>query len=247
MTAFAKLAGRSPGGRGSSSQSPLVVPNDVLAAGVSSDRRLGSAAAIEVPTSRPCRRPPEPAQQYELIDFARKVVGVGSVGTRCWIVLLLGRDQPRPAVPAGQGGPGVGAGGVAASQSVRQPRTTRRRRPAPDAGIERHPARLAAGPIRRRRARDFYVRQLRDWKGSAPRPKAPPGRAAYGGLCGWTLARAHARSGDRVAIAGYLGKGSQFDRALLEFADRYAEQNDRDYAALADAVATGRLEATTGL
>jgi Uncharacterized protein conserved in bacteria (DUF2252) len=75
----------------------------------------------------------------------------------------------------------------------------------------------------------------------------PAGMLAYGRACGWTLARAHARSGDRVAIAAYLGQGTQFDRALLEFADRYAEQNERDYAALADAVNTGRLEAVTGL
>ena len=95
--------------------------------------------------------------------------------------------------------------------------------------------------------RDFYVRQLRDWKGSVEVEKMD-GRAAcavYGELCGWTLARAHARSGDRIAIAAYLGGGTVFDRAILAFAEAYAEQNERDYRALLAAVESGRVEAAT--
>jgi hypothetical protein len=92
--------------------------------------------------------------------------------------------------------------------------------------------------------RDFYVRQLWDWKRSADiEAMRPSGLAAYGGLCGWTLARAHARTGDRIAIASYLGKGDSFDRALVEFAERYADQSERDYAVMMEAVRSGRLEA----
>jgi len=96
--------------------------------------------------------------------------------------------------------------------------------------------------------RDFYGRQLKDWKGSAEiEQMVPKGMATYGKLCGWTLARAHARSGDRIAIASYLGKSAAFDRAIVEFSRAYAEQNERDYQALAEAVKSGRITAETGL
>jgi hypothetical protein len=98
------------------------------------------------------------------------------------------------------------------------------------------------------RQRDFYGRQLRDWKGSAQiEQMVPKGMASYGRLCGWTLARAHARSGDPVAIAAYLGKGPAFDRAMVEFSQAYAEQNERDYNALKAAVESGKVTAETGL
>jgi hypothetical protein len=96
--------------------------------------------------------------------------------------------------------------------------------------------------------RDFYLRQLRDWKGSAEiEVMVPAGMQAYGELCGWTLARAHARSGDRIAIAAYLGSGPAFDVALGEFAQAYADQNEDDYQALTDAIRSGRVVAETGL
>ncbi len=96
--------------------------------------------------------------------------------------------------------------------------------------------------------RDFYVRQLWDGKRSVEIETLPPkGLAIYGGVCGWTLARAHARSGDRVAIAAYLGKGESFDQAIADFSERYADQNELDYAALADAAKSGRVEAETDL
>jgi hypothetical protein len=96
--------------------------------------------------------------------------------------------------------------------------------------------------------RDFYVRQLKDWKGSAEIEQlAPEGMFVYGRLCGWALARAHARSGDCLAIASYLGSGSSFDRALVEFSKAYAEQNERDYEALAKAVKAGRVTAREGV
>jgi len=97
-------------------------------------------------------------------------------------------------------------------------------------------------------ARDYYGRQLKDWKGSAEIDQmVPNAMAQYGKLCGWTLARAHACSGDRVAIAAYLGKSAAFDRAILEFSHAYAEQNERDYKALVAAVESGRITAETGL
>ena len=97
-------------------------------------------------------------------------------------------------------------------------------------------------------SRDFYGRQLKDWKGSAEIERMEPdGMAVYGRLCGWTLARAHARSGDRIAIAAYLGSGNKFDRACLEFAQAYADQNEHDYRQLADAVRSGRIVAQTGV
>ena len=97
-------------------------------------------------------------------------------------------------------------------------------------------------------SRDFYGRQLKDWKGSAEIDQMiPEGMAIYGRLCGWTLARAHARSGDRIAVAAYLGNGDNFDRAILEFCRAYADRNERDYQLLADAVESGRITAQTGL
>jgi hypothetical protein len=97
-------------------------------------------------------------------------------------------------------------------------------------------------------AHDYYVRQLRDWKGSADVPgMTPTGMGLWAEMCGWTLARAHARTGDRIAIAAYLGKSDGFDRAVAEFAGAYADQNLRDYQSLQEAVSTGRLAARTGL
>jgi hypothetical protein len=98
------------------------------------------------------------------------------------------------------------------------------------------------------KVRDFYLRQLRDWKGSADvDTMLAPGMTAYAKMCGATLARAHARSGDRIAIASYLGKSDAFDRAIADFSSAYADQNERDYEALVEAVRSGRIEAQTGL
>ncbi|GAA2921457.1 DUF2252 domain-containing protein [Kitasatospora cinereorecta] len=177
-------------------------------------------------------------------DMARKVVGVGSVGTRCWIVLLLGRDGADPlflqakeadtSVLAPYAGPSLYR-----NQGERVVAGQRMMQAAGDIflGWER-----VDGIDGRRR--DFYVRQLRDWKGIAePEMMVPRGMRAFGELCGTTLARAHARSGDRIAIAAYLGRGDVFDRALETFAERYADRNERDHRALTEAVAAGRLPA----
>jgi hypothetical protein len=188
-------------------------------------------------------------EQYDLVDFARKVVGVGSVGTRAWIALFMGHDGTDPLflqfkeaeasvleeflVPSEFSNHGervvTGQRLMQASSDIFLGWIH------VDAGMDGQP-------------RDFYGRQLRDWKGSAEiEEMVPSGLEIYGKLCGWTLARAHARSGDRVAIASYLGSGTNFDRAILEFSKAYADQNERDFKELQDAVKSGKLVAQTGL
>jgi uncharacterized protein (DUF2252 family) len=186
--------------------------------------------------------------RFELVDFARKVVGVGSVGTRAWIALMLGADGRDPlflqvkeaeaSVLEEHLGPSEFANHgqrVVTGQRLMQAASDIFLGWLRDPGIDGQ-------------ARDFYGRQLRDWKGSAEIERmSPDGMTAYGRLCGWTLARAHARSGDRIAIASYLGGGTSFDRAILEFSEAYAEQNKRDYNALASAVSSGTIKAQPGL
>ncbi|MEV6480783.1 DUF2252 domain-containing protein [Streptomyces sp. NPDC051576] len=183
-------------------------------------------------------------EQYRLADIARKVVGVGSVGTRCWILLLLGRDDEDPlflqAKEADQSVLAPYAGASAhRTQGERVVSGQRLMQATSDIflGWER-----VEGIDGRRR--DFYIRQLRDWKGIAePETMTPDNMRAFGEVCGATLARAHARSGDRIAIAAYLGAGDTFDRALAVFAERYADQNEHDHQALVDAVRMGRVPA----
>ncbi|MFJ4314125.1 DUF2252 domain-containing protein [Streptomyces lavendulae] len=181
---------------------------------------------------------------YHLADVARKVVGVGSVGTRCWIFLLLGRDGGDPLfLQAKEADESVLAEHLGASlyrnQGERVVAGQRLMQAASDIFLGWQRVDGFDG-----RRRDFYVRQLRDWKGIAmPETMTPPQLEAFGGVCGLTLARAHARSGDRIAIAAYLGGGDAFDRALVTFAEAYADQNERDHRALLDAVRTGRLPA----
>jgi uncharacterized protein (DUF2252 family) len=185
-------------------------------------------------------------EQFTLVQMARKVVGVGSVGTRAWVLLMDAGDGVDPLfLQAKEAQPSVLAGycgrsqynnqgeRVVAGQHLMQAQSDIflgwTRVPAPD-GVDR----------------DFYVRQLRDWKFSAPiEQMLPAGMTVYARLCGWTLARAHARSGDRLALAGYLGGSAKFDQAIADFAETYADQNERDYATLQAAVKDGRIESTT--
>ncbi|HWH95135.1 MAG TPA: DUF2252 domain-containing protein [Baekduia sp.] len=187
-------------------------------------------------------------ERFHYAHAARKVVGVGSVGTRAWIVLMQGRDANDPLFLQVK----------EAGASVLEPFLGR-------SGFSNHGKRVVEGQRLMQAAsdlmlgwirvdgidgvgRDFYVRQLWDQKGSANvETMGPRTMTAYAQLCGWTLAKAHARSGDPVAIASYLGSGSSFDRALATFAETYADQNERDYAAMREAVDTGRLSATPGL
>jgi hypothetical protein len=185
---------------------------------------------------------------FRFVHAAQKVVGVGSVGTRAWIVLMLGRDDTDPLfLQAKEAQDSVLAPFVGKSrfsnQGQRVVEGQRLMQAASDIFLGWERAEGLSGDTRH-----FYIRQLRDWKGSWP-PEAmdPRVMSAYGRMCARTLARAHARSGDRIAIAGYLGASDVFDRSISEFAEAYADQNERDYQALKDAAASGRVVAKTGV
>jgi uncharacterized protein (DUF2252 family) len=181
---------------------------------------------------------------FEFRRLARKVVGVGSVGTRAWVVLLTGRDDEDPLfLQAKEAEASVLEAHAGASRFRNHGRRV----------VEGQRLMQAAGDIflgwcvavgLDGRDRDFYVRQLWDWKRSVEVEKlGPQGLEVYAEVCGWTLARAHARSGDRIGIAAYLGGGDAFDRAVCHFAESYADQSERDHAALVAAIDSGRLEA----
>ena len=188
------------------------------------------------------------AAGYRYVHAARKVVGVGSVGTRAWIILLLGRDSEDPLFLQAK----------EAEASVLEPYAgTSRFRHHGRRVVEGQRLMQAAGDIFLGwvtaegidgRRRDFYVRQLWDGKASANlEAMTPSSMATYGQMCGWTLARAHARSGDRIAIAAYLGRGKTFDDALADFAEAYADQNQSDYDTMVAAAKEGRIAVTSGL
>jgi uncharacterized protein (DUF2252 family) len=181
--------------------------------------------------------------RYRFVDAARKVVGVGSVGTRAYVVLLEGRDEDDPLfLQVKEAGASVLEGHV------------------PSSACKQHGHRVVAGQrlmqaasdiflgwFRGPAGRDFYWRQLRDMKGSAEVERMSPEELTlYAGLCGWALARAHARSGDCVRISAYLGKSECFDVAIADFAKAYADQTERDHAALLAAVKSGRVVAEAG-
>jgi uncharacterized protein (DUF2252 family) len=184
-------------------------------------------------------------ERFEVIDVARKVVGVGSVGTRAFIVLLQGRDQDDPLFLQVK----------EATASVLEDHL-------PKSRYKQHGERVVQGQRMMQAASDIYLgwtkgveenrwlywRQLRDMKGSADVESLKAfGLSFYARQCGWTLARAHARSGDPVAIASCLGKSDAFDVSITDFYERYADQNERDYDAYAKAVRSGRLEAIEGV
>jgi uncharacterized protein (DUF2252 family) len=250
MKAFSKLTHVVDGEARIVDESPLIVPLDKLAVGAEREelfdalrellRAYGDTLAFD-------RR--VLFEQFELTDFARKVVGVGSVGARAWIALFIGRDGQDPLfLQMKEAEHSVLEEFLGASE------------------FSNHGERVVVGQRLMQatsdiflgwthvdagldgRARDFYGRQLKDWKGSAEiEQMVPQGMATYGKLCGWTLARAHARSGDRVAIASYLGSSDSFDRAIVSFSEAYADQNERDYKQLASAVKSGRITAQSGL
>jgi len=182
-------------------------------------------------------------EQYEFCDMARKVVGVGSVGTRCWIVLMLGRDDADPLflqVKEAEASVLSRFAGASRYNNQGQRVVAGQRLMQASSDIFLGWQRTEAGLDGRQR--DFYVRQLRDWKFSIDIENIlASGMRLYGELCGWTLARAHARSGDRIAIAAYLGGSDAFDKAITQFAAAYADQNERDHQSLVDAVASGRI------
>jgi uncharacterized protein (DUF2252 family) len=185
-------------------------------------------------------------EQFTLVQMARKVVGVGSVGTRAWVLLMDSSDGVEPLfLQAKEAEPSVLAEYCGRSQYTNQGE-----RVVAGQHLMQAQSDIFLGWTRSRGPdgvdRDFYMRQLRDWKLSAPIERAvPEGMTFYARLCGWTLARAHARSGDRVALAAYLGGSAKFDQAIADFAETYADQNERDYAALQAAVKDGTAQATT--
>jgi hypothetical protein len=186
---------------------------------------------------------------YELGSVARKVVGVSSVGTRCWVVLMLGNDDSDPLfLQVKEAEQSVLSEFTGPSQYYNQAQRVvvgqRFIQAAPDVFLGW--VRVADGTDGHRR--DYYVRQLRDWKLSADLAGLSPGwLRRFAGYCGWTLARAHARTGDRFAMAGYLGTSVVFDEAIADFAASYANQNERDYAELGQAAKSGRITARKGL
>ncbi len=250
VSALAKLTERVDGSIRIVDQAPLIVPLRVLLSGEEKERFGDELAELLRSYRRTLQYDRRVLlEEFELADFARKVVGVGSVGTRAWIALLFGRDQRDPLfLQMKEAQPSVleeFAGKSEFSNHGERVVTGQRLMQAVSdifLGWVHVKAGLDGIP------RDFYGRQLRDWKGSVEvGQQNPQGMTAYGRLCGWTLARAHARSGDRVAIASYLGNGTTFDRAIVEFSKLYACQNELDYARLEAAVKDGTIEAQTGL
>jgi uncharacterized protein (DUF2252 family) len=209
-------------------------------------RRIGTLLASYRKTLQSDRR--VLLDHFTLVDIAHKVVGVGSVGTRAWILLLESGVEAGglllQAKEAGQSALTNYAGKSAyANQGERVVAGQHLMQASSDIFLGWLRARPTGGQYK-----DYYLRQLRDWKISAViEEMIPPGMEQYARWCGWTLARAHARAGDRIAIAAYLGSSSKFDNAIVEFAEAYADQNERDHATLADAVKAGKVEAKSGV
>ncbi|WP_144669968.1 DUF2252 domain-containing protein [Arthrobacter sp. U41] len=248
LQALSKLAERVDGKYRIVSQPPIVIPVRELGEsyGMSGDKvqrvirsQLRSYRAT-LPDDRRIL-----LERFEVIDVARKVVGVGSVGTRAFIALLQGRDEQDPLFLQVK----------EATRSVLEDHLPKSRYKQPGERVVQGQRMMqAASDIflgwtkGEQDNRYLYWRQLRDMKGSAVvETMKPMGMTLYAHVCGWTLARAHARSGDPIAIAAYLGKSDKFDRSITDFSDRYADQNEQDYQAFADAVRTGRLAATDAI
>ncbi|MGZ4632670.1 MAG: DUF2252 domain-containing protein [Actinomycetes bacterium] len=249
VRAFSRLAGDLGGELQFVPDPPLIVPiEDLTLPGTARELTEKSMRTLLRSYRRTLGVDHHPLDEFEYVHLARKVVGVGSVGTRAWMLLMLGRDAGDPLIlQAKEAQSSVLERFVGASR------------------YHHHGQRVVVGQRLMQAAsdvflgwqrvhdidgvtRDYYVRQLHDWKGSAEVDTFRVGGATlYARMCGATLARAHARSGDRIAIAGYLGNGDVFDRAVADFSVAYADQNEKDYEALVRAVATGRVTAQTGL
>jgi uncharacterized protein (DUF2252 family) len=250
MSAFSKLTHVVDGEARIVAEPPLIVPLDDLVSGDERDETFEWLHEL-LRSYRDSLANDRQAllEEFRLVDFARKVVGVGSVGTRAWIGLLLGRDGEDPLfLQMKEAQASVLEDFLGPSEFANHGERVVTGQRLMQASSDIFLGWLHVESGLDGQERDFYGRQLRDWKGSAEIDQmAPKGLAQYGRLCGWTLARAHARSGDRIAIAAYLGKSTAFDRAIVEFSRAYAEQNERDYKALAKAVKSGRIVAERGL
>ncbi|MET7458038.1 DUF2252 domain-containing protein [Streptomyces sp. NPDC005574] len=245
LQAFEKLTRVTAGGRRIAPDPPLIVPlRDLLSdsSGDAEEKELRSVVDGYARTLSSERR--HLLHHYRLVDMARKVVGVGSVGTRCWILLLLGRDDTDPLLLQAK----EAEESVLAAHTGGDRYDNQGRRVVAGQRLIQTTSDIFLGWTHVTgldgRGRDFYVRQLRDWKGIMRPDTMDPGLLRlFAGLCGASLARAHARSGDPVALAAYLGGSDRFDRALTGFAQAYADQNERDFQALGAAARSGRVRA----
>jgi len=228
---------------------PLIVPiEDLARPGTEWEDPAPLIKKLLASYRRTLGRHGHPLEEFRYVHAAQKVVGVGSVGTRCYILLLLGRDPKDPLF-----------------LQVKEAQPSVLERYLPKSTFLHHGERVVAGQRLMQAAtdiflgwqrmkgldgttRDYYVRQFQDWKGSMDvESLLPSGAALYARICGATLARAHARWGDRIAIASYLGRKDTFDRAIADFSALYADQNERDYEAFAAAVKSGRIPVVNGV
>jgi uncharacterized protein (DUF2252 family) len=249
LQAQSKLTVMVDGQRRIISAPPLIVPVEDVFSDVQSDAIYTELAVLLAKYQRTLQSDRRHLiDQFTLAHVARKVVGVGSVGTRAWIVLMDGGDGVEPLfLQAKEAQPSVLAGFSAKSkysnEGERVVAGQHLMQATSDIFLGWQRTTGVDGVVR-----DYYVRQLRDWKFSFPLEQLlPTGMNLYARLCGWTLARAHARSGDRIALAAYLGGTDKFDIAIADFAEKYADLNERDHDALAQAVASGRTTAEAGL
>jgi uncharacterized protein (DUF2252 family) len=248
MKALGKLTTMVDGQRRIISDPPMIVPVEEVFANVQADaiyKLLGTVLGKYRRTLQSDRR--HLLENFRLVQVARKVVGVGSVGTRAWIVLMDACDGVEPLfLQAKEAQPSV-----LAEYAGRSQYTNQGERVVAGQHLMQAQSDIFLGWTRVTNPldgmdHDYYVRQLKDWKFSVPiEMMIPQGMELYARLCGSTLARAHARSGDRVALAAYLGGSAKFDQAIADFAETYADQNELDYAALQAAVKDGKAEATT--
>jgi uncharacterized protein (DUF2252 family) len=246
---FAKRTGEIEGELRIVADPPLIVPiEDIVVPGSEWENSEVLIKKLLSTYRRTLGRQHHPIEEFRYVHAAYKMVGVGSVGTRCYIMLLLGRDYNDPLF-----------------LQIKEAEASVLERFAGTSTYRHHGERVVAGQRLMQAAtdiflgwirikgldgvtRDYYVRQFHDWKGGADVDSfLVPGATLYARVCGATLARAHARWGDRIAIASYLGKGDAFDRAIADFSAAYADQNERDYEAFAAAVKSGRLTAQTGI
>jgi uncharacterized protein (DUF2252 family) len=248
LQAVAKLTTMADGRRRIVSDPPLIVPIDELT-GVDHDElleRIRGVVAAYTGTLQADRR--RLLDHFTLADVAHKVVGVGSVGTRAWIILLEGGVDGEVLLLQGKQAEASALAGYAGRSEY----ANQGERVVAGQHLMQATSDIFLGWIRVRSPQggdeDYYLRQLRDWKMSAEiELMRPQSMELYARLCGWTLARAHARSGDRIAISAYLGSSTRFDNAIADFAETYADQNQRDHAALAAAVAAGGVAAQSGV
>jgi uncharacterized protein (DUF2252 family) len=245
--ALGKLTSVVDGRRRIISDPPMIVPVEEVFADVEADAIYKEIRTVLVKYRRTLQSDRRHLlERFTLVQLARKVVGVGSVGTRAWVLLMDALDGVEPLfLQAKEAQPSVLAGYCGRSQYTNQGE-----RVVAGQHLMQAQSDIFLGWTRAHGPdgvdRDFYVRQLRDWKFSAPiEQMIPEGMTFYARLCGWTLARAHARSGDRIALAAYLGGSAKFDQAIVGFAETYADQNERDYAAFQAAVKDGTAQTTT--